>query len=49
MVAVVGILVFWLSQNAWLTDSCLWQKTGGALTDRRYLLRGENLPDPRMT
>jgi adenylate cyclase len=39
IVAVVGILVFWLTQNAWLTDSHIWQKAEGALIDRRYQLR----------
>jgi adenylate cyclase len=48
IVAVVGILVFWLSQNVWLTDSRLWQKAEGALIDQRYLLRGQTLPDPRI-
>ena len=48
IVAVVGILVFWLSQDAWLTDSRLWQKAVGALIDQRYLLRGQTLPDPRI-
>jgi adenylate cyclase len=47
-VAVVGILVFWLSQSAWLTNSHPWQKAEGTLIDRRYLLRGQNLPDPRI-
>ena len=46
IVAVVGILVFWLVQNTWLTDSNLWQKAEGTLIDRRYLLREESLPDP---
>jgi adenylate cyclase len=48
IVAVVGILVFWLTQNAWLTDSNLWQKAEGTLIDRRYLLRGQMLPAPEI-
>ena len=45
IVVIVGILVFWLTQNAWLTKSHLWQKAEGTLIDRRYLLRNETLPD----
>src|SRR5487761_2365492 len=48
IVAVVGILVFWLAQSAWLTNSRPWQKAEGMLIDRRYLLRGQTLPDPRI-
>src|SRR6185369_534726 len=48
IVAVVGILVFWLTQSAWLTDSHLWQKAEGILIDRRYLLRGQTLPEPEI-
>ncbi len=45
IVVIVGALVFWLTQNAWLTKSHLWQKAEGTLIDRRYLLRNETLPD----
>ncbi|MEY4917201.1 MAG: hypothetical protein RL616_1114 [Verrucomicrobiota bacterium] len=45
IVVIVGVLVFWLTQNAWLTKSHLWQKAEGTLIDRRYLLRHETLPD----
>ena len=48
IVIIVGLLALWLSQTAWLTDSELWQKADGALIDRRYLLRGNDLPDPRI-
>ena len=48
IVAAAGILIFWLARSAWLTDSNLWQKAEGVLIDRRYLLRGESLPDPRI-
>ena len=48
IVVIVGFLVFWLTQTAWLTNSHLWQKADGALIDRRYLLRNEILPDPNI-
>jgi adenylate cyclase len=48
IVVIVGILIFWLTQTNWLTASNLWQKAEGMLIDRRYLLRGENFPDPRI-
>jgi adenylate cyclase len=48
IVVAVGILVFCLTQTEWLTDSRLWQKIEGMLIDRRYLLRGENPPDPNI-
>jgi adenylate cyclase len=48
IVVAVGILVFWLTQNDWLTKSHYWQKADGALIDRRYLLRQEILPDPNI-
>ena len=46
IVVAFGVLVFWLTQKEWLTTSYLWQKAEGTLIDRRYLLRGEDLPDP---
>jgi adenylate cyclase len=46
IIAGFGFLVFGLTQTNWLTSSELWQKAEGALIDRRYLLRGERLPDP---
>jgi adenylate cyclase len=46
IVVAVGVLIFWLTQKEWLTTSTLWQKAEGALIDRRYLLRGEDLSDP---
>jgi adenylate cyclase len=48
IVVAVGILVFWLAQNAWLTDSNLWQKAEGILIDRRYLLRGPQPAAPEI-
>ena len=45
LLVVSGVLFFLLTQSNWLTSSRLWQKAEGALIDRRYLLRGENLPD----
>ena len=44
VVAVVGILMFWLTQTEWLTNSDLWQKAEGILIDRRYIVRGLDLP-----
>src|SRR5580698_10335842 len=46
IVVIVGILVFWLTQTEWLTDSALWQKASGALTDRRFHRRGGTQPNP---
>jgi adenylate cyclase len=46
IIAGFGFLVFGLTQTAWLTDEPYWHKAEGALIDRRYLLRGERLPDP---
>ncbi len=48
IVVIVGILVFWLAQNDWLTKSQLWQKAEGTLIDRRYMLRKGTLPDPNI-
>ncbi|HEY4952486.1 MAG TPA: adenylate/guanylate cyclase domain-containing protein, partial [Verrucomicrobiae bacterium] len=48
IVVAFGILIFCLAQTEWLTDSRLWQKIEGMLIDRRYLLRGENPPDPNI-
>ena len=48
IVVIAGILVFWLTQNEWLTQSHLWQKADGTLIDRRYLLRKEIRPDPNI-
>jgi adenylate cyclase len=46
IIAGFGFLVFGLTQTEWLTDEPYWHKAEGALIDRRYLLRGERLPDP---
>ena len=48
IVVAFGVLVFWLTQKEWLTTSYLWQKAEGTLIDRRFLLRGEDLPDPNV-
>jgi adenylate cyclase len=48
IVVAVGILVFFLTQTAWLTKSHLWQKADGALIDRRYQNRPETLADPNI-
>jgi adenylate cyclase len=46
IVAVVGVLIFWLTQTEWLTGSHLWQKAEGALIDRRYQMRPEMPANP---
>ncbi len=48
IVVAVGVLIFCLTQTAWLTKSHLWLKTDGALIDRRYQNRNEILPDPNI-
>jgi len=48
IVVAIGVLVFWLTQKEWFTSSHLWQKAEGTLIDRRYLLRGEDLPEPNV-
>jgi adenylate cyclase len=48
IVAAVGLLVFWLTQQAWFTDTYVWQKAAGTLIDGCYRLRGETPPDPRI-
>jgi adenylate cyclase len=40
LVAIVGLGIFWLARSEWLTSSHLWQKSEGALIDRRYQIRG---------
>ena len=48
IVAAVGILLFWLAQTAWLTETGLWQKAEGISIDLRYQFRGQDLPDPNI-
>jgi len=48
IVVGIGIFFFCLVQSDWLTNSKLWQKATGALIDRRYLLRGEQPPNPEI-
>jgi len=48
IVVVVGILVFWLTQQEWFTSAYVWQKGEGTLLDYCYRFRGESLPDPRI-
>jgi len=48
IVAIVGLLIFWLARSDWLTGSHLWQQGEGILIDRRYQLRGQDLPDPNI-
>ena len=48
LVVAVGVLVFWLTQKEWFTDTHLWQKADGTLIDYCYRFRGETLPDSRI-
>jgi adenylate cyclase len=50
IVAIVGILVFGLTQTEWLKNSRihLWQRAEGLLIDNRYLLRGALAPAPEI-
>lgn len=48
IVAIVGVLVFWLTQTEWLQSIQLWQRAEGMLINNRYLLRGPQPPDPRI-
>jgi adenylate cyclase len=48
IVVVVGLLIFWLTQTEWLTQSQLWQKAEGVFIDRRYVLRGRTLSAPEI-
>ena len=48
IVVVVGLLIFWLTQTEWLTQSQLWQKAEGVFIDRRYVLRGPMRPAPEI-
>lgn len=45
IVAIVGLLIFWLARSDWLASSHLWQKAEGTLIDRRYLVRGDDAPN----
>ena len=48
IVVVVGLLLFWLTQQEWFTSAYVWQKGEGTLLDYCYRFRGESLPDPRI-
>ncbi|MDR3377145.1 MAG: adenylate/guanylate cyclase domain-containing protein [Verrucomicrobiae bacterium] len=48
IMVAVGLLVFWLTQKDWFTNTFIWQKAQGTLTDFSYRLRVEDLPDPRI-
>ena len=45
VIALFGFLVFGLTELDWVRSSPLWQRTDGALVDRRYLLRGTRPPN----
>jgi adenylate cyclase len=46
IVAVVGVLIFWLAQTEWLNTVQLWQHAEGLLVNNRHLVRGPRKPDP---
>ncbi len=48
IVVAVGVLVFWLTHKEWFTDTYLWQKAEGSLTDYSYRFGGGSLSDPRI-
>jgi len=48
IIALVGVLAFSVTQTQWLQISKLWQKTQGALIDRRFLLRAERPAHPEI-
>ncbi len=48
IVVAVGIVIFLFTRSEWLTDSYLWKRAEGILIDRRYDLRGEDLPNPNI-
>lgn len=45
----VGVLIFWLAQQPWLTNTTLWQRTEGLRIDRRYQKRPLRPPNPNIT
>ena len=48
IIALIGFLVFGLSQTSWLTNEPYWQTGEGTLIDRRYLLRGDRVGNPNI-
>lgn len=48
IVAVIGLLLFWLTQKEWFTQNFIWQKAEGTMIDYSYRVRGESPPDPRI-
>jgi adenylate cyclase len=48
IIAILGFLVFGLTQTDWLRNSEIWQKTTGELIDRRYSNRPGKPPDPNI-
>lgn len=40
IIGVVGILIFFLTQQSWVVNSILWRKAEGGLIDQRYVWRG---------
>ena len=44
-ITAIGMIVFWLSQRDWMTESDWWQRAEGILIDRRYRNRGPRPAD----
>jgi adenylate cyclase len=48
IIAIVGVLVFWLAHTDWVKTSQVWGRANSLLIDRRYLLRATKAPNPNI-
>ena len=46
LIVFVGVLIFWVTQQDWLVNSAVWQRTEGLRIDRRYQVRPTSPPHP---